>query len=252
MPTQTDFFVGLVMGIGPALAILYFSLRRFDKPYTEYALFDDRRVFGTLAVGLIFGTLASAVENLALAGFSGTVIALAFFFVFEESFKLVYLNRRGYRGRFDTTFYGVPLGVGAAATSVVWTVVLQSAAVLYTVTGAGLLALFAVSLCFVNADTGVLIGFGAVRGDTWWSYIKALGLRFAHGALLAPFLLASGGTAGTSDVLVLVSLVGLAGSLGLGLIVYHYVYTTLFRATLPEDIRRELRRDRRRMRTAKE
>jgi hypothetical protein len=252
MASATDFYVGLALGLGPALGLLWFSLRRFDKPHTEYALFDDRRVFGTLAVGLIFGTVASWIEGIALAGFSGTIIALAFFFLFEESFKLVYLNRRGYRGRFDTTFYGVPLGVGAAATSVVSTVVGQPSGVLGTPSGLGLLVLFSVSLCFVNADTGALIGFGATRGDMMRSFLKALGVRFAHGALMAPFLLASGAPAGPQDLLTLVSFVGLAASLGLALIVYHYAYTTLFHATLPEDVQREMRRDRRRARTARE
>jgi hypothetical protein len=247
-----DFYLGLFIGLGPALVLLWFSLRRFDKPHTEYALFDDRRVFGTLAVGLIFGTVASWIEGIALAGFSGTIVALAFFFLFEESFKLVYLNRRGYRGRFDTTFYGVPLGVGAAATSVVSTVVGQQAGIVGTASGLGLLVLFSISLCFVNADTGALIGFGATRGDMMRSFLKALGVRFAHGALMAPFLLASGAPAGPQDLLTLVSFIGLAASLGLALIVYHYAYTTLFDATLPEDVQREMRRDRRRARTARE
>jgi hypothetical protein len=252
MATATDFYVGLALGLGPALGLLWFSLRRFDKPHTEYALFDDRRVFGTLAVGLIFGTVASWIEGISLSGFSGTVIALAFFFLFEESFKLVYLNRRGYRGRFDTTFYGIPLGVGVAATAVVSTVVGQPAGVIGTPTGVGLLVLLSFSLCFVHADTGALIGFGAARGDTMKAFLKALGVRFAHGALLAPFLLASGASAGPQDLLTLVSFIGLAASLGLALIVYHYVYTILFRATLPEDVQRELRRDRRRARPARE
>ncbi len=252
MATANDFYLGLVIGLGPALILLWFSLRRFDKPHTEYALFDDRRVFGTLAVGLIFGTIASWVEGFSLAGFSGTVIALAFFFLFEESFKLVYLNRRGYRGRFDTTFYGVPLGVGVAATAVVSTVVGQPAGILETATGLGLLVLFSMSLCFVHTDTGAIIGFGAARGDMMKSFLKALGVRFAHGALLTPFLLASAAPAGPQDLLTLVSFIGLAASLGLALIVYHYAYTTLFHATLPEDIQREMRRDRRRERTARE
>ena len=252
MATQLDIFVALVMGIGPALFFMWFSLRKFDKPFTRYVLFDDRRVFFNLAVGLVFGVIASWVEGVGLRGISGTVVALAFFFLFEESFKLAYLNRKGYRGRFDTTFYGVSLGVGAAATAVVSTVASQSASVLYSVEGAALLVLFSLSLCLVNADTGAFIGFGAAHGDTLMSFLKALAIRYAHGALLFPFLLASSASSGTAEVLTLVSFVGLASSTVLAGLVYHYVYTSLLPGTLPDEIRRELRRERRRARTVKD
>src|SRR3989304_2397845 len=52
MATREDFFVALLLGIGPALAILWTSLRRFDRPRVEHTLFDDRRVFGGPAAPL--------------------------------------------------------------------------------------------------------------------------------------------------------------------------------------------------------
>src|SRR2546427_9443479 len=36
-------------------------------------------------------------------------------FPYTTLFRSVWLNRRRYQGRFDTTFYGVPLGTGIAA-----------------------------------------------------------------------------------------------------------------------------------------
>src|SRR6058998_1599485 len=120
MASNVDFFVAFLLGILPGLAILWASLRRFDRPQVDHTLFDDRRVFGSLAVGLIFGTVASifaiALPRRDLVSFA---VAVGVSFVFEESFKLAWLNRRSYRGRFDTTFYGVPLGIGAAASGVV-------------------------------------------------------------------------------------------------------------------------------------
>src|SRR5438552_160634 len=59
MASNVDFFVAFLLGILPGLAILWVSLRRFDRPQVDHTLFDDRRVFGSLAVGLIFGTVAS-------------------------------------------------------------------------------------------------------------------------------------------------------------------------------------------------
>src|SRR5439155_1059754 len=77
----------------------------------------DRRVFGGLAAGLVFGTMGS-VLTLSLSGYESLWVFVAAV-VLEESFKLVYLNRRSYQGRFDTTFYGIPLGIGIAASGVV-------------------------------------------------------------------------------------------------------------------------------------
>src|SRR5881628_2806232 len=120
MASNLDFLVAFLMGILPGLLILWASLRRFDRPHVDHTLFDDRRVFGSLAVGLIFGTVASIFAIVLPRGdLASFGVAVAVSFVFEESFKLVWLNRRSYRGRFDTTFYGVPLGIGAAASGVV-------------------------------------------------------------------------------------------------------------------------------------
>ena len=242
---QLDFSVALVLGLAPALAVMYWSVRRFDIPFTRYRLFDDRRLFGSLAVGLIFGVLAAFVEVNAPSGFSGTLLALVAFFVFEESFKMVWLNRKSYSGRFDTTFYGVSLGVGIAATLAVASVlanVSTSATSLYTPESLLLLALFSVSWSLIHADTGVLIGFGASRGEMMWPFIKAVLVRLAHGALLLAFFL------GVEEPW---SLLAVATSIAFAAIVYHYVYTVLLPGTLPDDVRRDLRREKRRARKAK-
>ncbi len=243
--SQLDFSAALVLGLAPALAVLYWSIRRFDIPFTRYRLFDDRRLFGGFAAGLIFGAVAVFFEVNFPVGLAGTVAALAAFFVFEESFKMVWLNRRAYRGRFDTTFYGVSVGVGVAATLAVGSVVSSiaaSPAALSTPETLLLLALFCVSWSLVHADSGVLIGFGASRGETLWPLIKALLVRYAHGAILLAFFL------GVEEPW---SLIAVATSIVFAAVVYHYVYTVLLPATLPDDVRREMKREKRRERRAK-
>jgi len=237
MASNVDFLVAFLLGIVPGIAILWMSLRRFDRPHVDHTLFDDRRVFGSLAVGLVFGTVAS-VFALYIPRFDlvSVLVAVATTFLFEESFKLVWLNRRKYRGRFDTTFYGIPLGIGAAASGVVaaaWT----SRESLYVPETFGLLVIYSIGLGLINADTGALIGFGASRGDTWGSFLRAIVVRFAHGAFLFPFLL---------QVDEPFSAISAVTSVGFALFVYYYVYQRILPGTLPEEIRRELRRDRRR------
>lgn len=239
MASNVDFLVAFLLGIVPGLVILWASLRRFDRPHVDHTLFDDRRVFGSLAVGLVFGTFAS-VFTISLTAFAFDLvtflIAVVATFVFEESFKLIWLNRRKYQGRFDTTFYGIPIGVGAAASGVVaaaW----RSREFLYVPETFGLLVLYSIGLCLVNADSGALIGFGASRGNMWGSFLRAIVVRFAHGAFLFPFLL---------RIEEPFSAISAATSVGFAFLVYLYVYQRILPGTLPEEIRRELRRERRR------
>lgn len=248
MASNLDFFVAFLLGILPGLAILWASLRRFDRPQVERTLFDDRRVFGGLAVGLIFGTVASIFTlSLPTTDFAAFAAAIAVSFVFEESFKLVWLNRKTYRGRFDTTFYGVPLGIGAAASAVVaaaWATV-ASGASLYVPETMSLVIVYSFGLGLVNADTGALIGFGASRNDTWWAFVRALAVRFGHGAFLVPFLL--GDRIGEPY-----AAISAITSLGFALLIYYYVYREILPGTLPEELRRELRRERRRAPAARD
>lgn len=238
MASNADFLVAFLLGILPGLAILWTSLRRFDRPNVEHTLFDDRRVFGSLAVGLVFGTVASIFTISLSGGDVPAVAVIGLSLVFEESFKLAWLNRRTYRGRFDTTFYGVPLGIGAAASGVVasaW----RSQATLYVPETLALLVLYSFGLSLVNADSGSLIGFGASRGDTWHAFARALAVRVGHAVLLVPFLL--GEQVGEPY-----AAISLCTALGFALVVFYYVYRVILPGTLPEEVRREMRRARRR------
>jgi hypothetical protein len=245
MAANIDFLVAFLLGILPGLLVLWASLRRFDRPHVERTLFDDRRVFGSLAVGLVFGTFASvAAILLPRNDILTSVEAIAVVLVLEESFKLVWLNRRIYRGRFDTTFYGVPLGVGAAASGVVaaaWLTLTRSN--LYVPETLALLIVYSFGLSLVNVDTGALIGFGASRGDTWRAFARALAVRVGHGLFLVPFLLEVGEPYAALSA---------TSALGFAFIVYYYVYLVILPGTLPEEIRREIRRARRRAATPRD
>ncbi len=245
MVSRVDFLVALALGIAPALVLLWFSLRRFDRPYVDRTLFDDRRVFGGLAVGMVFGVVASVLNlSIYVTDLAGSIALLAGVLFFEELFKVVYMNRRGYRERFDTTFYGVPIGVGVAATSVVATVVWVVGDALYSgVVVLPLMVLFSITLSLVHADSGALIGFGASRGDLWGGFRKGLAVRYAHIALMSPFILLSGQAA--SPEILIPALLGLLSSIAFAMIVYDYVYRVVLPGTLPEDLRRELRREKR-------
>lgn len=235
--SQAAFIAAFILGIGPAFAFLYYSLRRYDRPFTEYTLFDDRRVFFAFFVGMVFGVIV-AVLDFTLLGFPfpANLAIVVSTLLLEEMFKLVYVNRRGYQQRFDTAFYGLSLGLGAASTSIMGSVVWGSPGSIFDPVGVAYLVLFSLNLCLVNADTGALIGFGAAQGNMWGAFAKALLVRWAHYALLFAYLQSAPEPWALVSALTALAFAG---------IVYHYVYTQLLPASVPEEVRREQRRARR-------
>jgi len=235
---QLRFSIAFIVGIGPAILLLWVSLRRFSYPLAPKSLFDDRKVFFAFAVGLAFGAVSGSLTLAISTSGLGIILPLIAVALFEESFKVVYLNRKGYRGRFDTTFYGVGLGVGSGATLVMASVftnagLLRSPDLPILVGG---LLLFALSLSAILASTGGLIGFGTSQSKVLGYFLRAFLVRFSHLAILLFFFLYQPGDNPAAAIL------SLAGSLVFAGIVYAFVYREILPETLPKDLRRELRR----------
>jgi len=239
---QTVLFVSGIVGFAPAIAVMFHALRTYDYPHTEHAYFDTSRVFLAFGVGIVLGTVSGAFTvALGVLSLLSLVIALLLIALFEEGLKLVYLNRKGYRGRFDTTFYGVPLGVGAASTAVVANVVWAEASPVPPASLA-LFALFSAGLSLANASSGAFVGFGASRGEMLRPLLRAVAVRYAHAGFLFPFYLRADPW----------GIVSVFTALGFALIVFRYVYEEILPGTLPEDLRRQLRRARRRAQAVKD
>lgn len=242
MADNLTFVTAMALGLGPALFVLWFSLHRFDYPRAEHALFDDRRIFFALAVGMAWGVIASVLTTfVAAAGiagdlFSAYVIVLGIVML-EESFKMAYLGRKGYRTRFDTTFTGVALGLGSAATLVAASGFLDLAGSVRSAADLLPLAVFSVTMSAMHAVSGGLIGFGSAQGAMGTYYGRAILARSVNMLLMVPFFLP---TAFANDPAI--AYVSLAAGLVEALLLYRYLYLDVLPETLPKDVRRELRR----------
>ena len=233
---QLRFAISFIVGVGPAILLMWLSLRRFDYPYAPKSLFDDRRVFFAFAVGMGFGAFSSSITFAISTSGLGIIVPLLAVALFEESFKVVYLNRKGYRGRFDTTFYGVSLGVGSGATLVMASIFNANPTLLRSPQVPALvaaLALLSLSMTMILASTGGLIGFGTAQSKVLGYFLRAFLVRFSHLAILMFFFL------GDDPVL---SFSSLGASLVFAGIVYAFVYREVLPETLPRDLRRSLRR----------
>jgi len=233
---QLRFAIAFIVGIAPAMILMWVSLRLFDYPLAPKSLFDDRRVFFAFAVGLGFGAISSSLTYAISTAGLGIVVPLIAAALFEESFKLVYLNRKGYRGRFDATFYGLSLGVGSAAALSMASVYNANRFLLLSPQLpllATALVLFSISMTMILASTGALIGFGSAQEKVLGYFVRAFLTRFSHLAILLFFFV------GTDDIL---SWSSLAASLVFAGVVYAFVYREVLPETLPKDLRRQLRR----------
>ncbi|HEV8594324.1 MAG TPA: hypothetical protein VGR51_02225 [Thermoplasmata archaeon] len=239
-PDQFVFFAAGVVGFGPAIAILYHGLRTYDYPFTAHAFFDTRRVFLGLAVGMVLGTISGAITvglRVAIADLVSLVVVLILLAAFEEAFKLVYLNRKGYRGRFDTTFYGLSLGVGIAAIAAAGNAYTNGPDLFLPSVALPIFA-FSVSLALVHSATGAIIGYGCSKGDVVVGFAKALTGRVLHAALLVPFFI----WYSIPSVTIALPAFSLGAGIAFALFLYRYAYRTLLPETLPAELRRERRR----------
>ncbi|MBI4415568.1 MAG: hypothetical protein HY557_01120 [Euryarchaeota archaeon] len=235
---QLLFFVSGVVGFGPSIAVLYHALRTYDYPHTDHAYFESRRVFLGIAVGMVLGTVSGGLAvALAAPDLLALVLVLALLALFEEGFKLVYLNRKGYRGRYDTTFYGVAIGIGMSALVAAGTAYVNGPG-LFAPGRITLVAVFSASLAFIHAATGAVLGFGCSRGDLLPAFVQAYAARVLHAAMLIPFFVWS--TTGRTDIAI--PLFSLAAATAFTVVVYWYAYGSVLPNTLPPEMRRERRR----------
>ncbi|MFQ6013667.1 MAG: hypothetical protein ACE5LS_08530 [Thermoplasmata archaeon] len=234
-----EFFAAGAVGIGPAFLLMFYTLRRYEYPYVEKALFRSERLFLSFAIGLIIGVITAVVfDALQVATVVVAFLALVAVAVFEESFKLVYLNYKLFRGNFDTVFYGLGLSFGIAATfsmAFAFQVFTGPAAVL-TPLSVALLLILSLALNALHFYAGAVQGSGAGRGAPWRSFLQALGARGVFALLLAPFF----------AVLEVLNPAVLVGSLlvatGVALYLFRNAYVHVIPNSLPADVRRRLRR----------
>ncbi len=236
-----EFFAAGAVGIGPAFLLMFYTLRRYEYPYVEKALFRSERLFLSFAIGLVVGVVAAVIFNFFLVNTTvAALLALLAVAVFEESFKLVYLNYKLFRGNFDTVFYGAGLSFGIAATFSmafafqVFTqpdVPLGARAVNVTI-----LVLLSLGLNALHFYPGSGQGAGAGGGTPWRSYFQAMGARAVFALLLAPFL-------APFQVLNRAVLVAfLLVAVGFAVYLFWNAYRGVIPNALPSDVRRRLRR----------
>jgi RsiW-degrading membrane proteinase PrsW (M82 family) len=174
-----------VVGIAPALALMYWTMSRFTYPKVERPYFDDRKVFSMFAAGMVIGVIVFAVQS--WFPLELVYVALAFALV-EELLKLIILNMPRFHRKLDTAFYGLSLGLGIGATMAFG----AAFSVIATLDSVGILewaliAVLAVQYVTLHGSTGATIGTGVVKGYPFEIFTQAALVHIAYSLLMVAF-----------------------------------------------------------------
>ena len=168
---------GAVIGFGPAMALMYLTLKDYTWPKAQKPFFDDRKIFMFFALGVVLGMVIFAFESYGkLISSSYTwLVLVAGFALMEELMKLIILNFPRFQKKVDTAFYGLSMGMGIAATYTFAMVYVF----LVDVGVAGPIefgAAFLLGIMFVllHGSTTTIIGIGVSRGDVKGYFPEAL------------------------------------------------------------------------------
>ncbi len=171
------------LGVGPALALMFWTLQDYTYPKVERPFFDDRKLFLMLAAGMVIGVIVYVLQSY----FDLEYLLFALLFaVVEELLKLVILNFPRFARRLDTSFYGLSMGLGIGST-------MAFGAVLSTIQqsdGLGAMAwatviILGVQLVLLHGSCGALIGTGSARGEVRGYFAQAGLLHIGFNLLMA-------------------------------------------------------------------
>ncbi len=222
-------FAGMIICFIPALALLFILLYRYE------GCFDDRKIFKTFAGGMFLGIVALLFEitnvfSLNRADLTGIISIFGIAFL-HEALKTMVLNLKRFQGKFDTTFYGLSLGLGFGAIYCFYAVSSQLIKGIDTET-------FTINIIMIlgiiqfHAALGTMIGYGVSLHKTIRYFGYAVGF---HILLNAVFF-------GYSPVSINI-LIGLAFfTIIYSSILLFYNAKILLPKSLPEKMRKQKRR----------
>lgn len=162
-----------VLGLGPALILMYAVLRKYTYPAVEQPFFSDPTLFGLFAVGLVAGTIMFVGYTYFYGSWGNIFVAIGFALIYELV-KLVVLNLRRFHGKSDTIFYGFGLGLGIGSTLAFGVIFYLASQIEMDTLSWVIVITMGLTQVFLHAGTGTTIGEGVARKRTWEFLLQAL------------------------------------------------------------------------------
>jgi len=182
---NTNLLIAGAIGFASSMALMFWTLRDYTYPKVEKPFFDDRKVFGLFALGLVLGIVIFSVQT--YFPLAVVVVALLFALV-EELIKLIILNIPKFQKKPDTGFYGLALGLGIGSTVAFGAVYLTLSFIdEINIWAAGTTLVLALQIVFLHGSTGATIGIGVARGSPWGLFAQAALIHLTYNLLMIPF-----------------------------------------------------------------
>jgi hypothetical protein len=230
----------MMLGIVPALTAMYYLLRGYT------AALEERRLFLAFGIGMVLGLVAFIFHifldhDLISGGAVGSAVYIFGFAALENLVFFVALNFKWVRGKPEAAFVGIALGAGYSASGVMGLAYNLTARAGFGLGAPDVVLLVGLALgsTFFRTSAGTLVGIGSAKSTPWQWYGRAFVAQLPYGALTMGILL----SVAYSDWLWALLLAFLVVySLWLLL----YIWRNLVPEFLPGDLKRMLRRVRRR------
>lgn len=196
------FGLAMVLGIGPALAMMYLIVRNYTYPKVEQPFFSDATFFLLFFVGLVAGSVLFFAMS--VMGFVSNIIYMILMSVVQVLAMVVIMNLKRFRGKSDSVFYGYGLGLGMSS-GMAMGISYSVAVLLDNPASIIMLVAIVVSMTLILGACGTNVGEGIARHRVMEFSLQALLLLVAYNLLLTGMMQASG----TSWVMLYACVVGM-------------------------------------------
>ena len=222
----------MVLGIGPALILMYLGVRSYTFPRVEQPFFSDPTFFMLFVAGMISGSAIFMAIRLFMA--PSNIILMALIAAISIMVMVVIMNLKRFRGKSDSVFYGYGLGLGSACGLATGFCYLVYGNLLKAEAGLDLsvvsLVIMSVSMAMILGACGTTVGEGIARHRVMEFALQALLPLVAYYMLFAAAI-------GTGDSLLYYLYLTLM--LVLGAVYYYYIMWRKLPSIIREVLRME-------------
>lgn len=158
-----DWILGLAMilGIGPALALMFLGVRKYTYPRVEQPFFSDPTFFSMLVVGMVAGSILFFA--MVALGFATNIVLMVLMAVVESMAMVVVMNLKRFRGKSDSVFYGYALGLGMSCGMSTGICFVTASTIDHVDASVIILVVISVTMSMILGSAGTNVGEGIAR-----------------------------------------------------------------------------------------
>ncbi len=229
-----DYVMGFAMllGIAPALILMFTGVRNYTFPKVEQPFFSDPTFFMLFVAGMVEGSVLFFVMRFFSA--PSNIILMALLSIIQILAMVLVMNLRRYRGKSDSVFYGFAIGLGNAcglATGMCFLIYGSLADVQGGIDASiVILLVMSVSMSMILGSCGTTVGEGIARHRVMEYSLQALLPLVAYNMLLSALVMN-----GTSTM----AYVYMALMLVLGAMYYYFIMSKKLPGIVREVLRME-------------